>query len=360
MKKLKVALLGQGRSGYAIHGRHLLRDTERFEVAYAVDKLPERREKAARVFGCETFDDYTALFGKEIDLVVNALPTPWHHPVTIDLLNHGFNVLCEKPATRSPEMLDEMQAAAEKNGRMLAIFQQSRFAPYFVKVKDVLSSGVLGRPVQISIAFNGYARRWDWQCLQDNIAGALYNTGPHPLDQALDLLGGEDMPNIFCKMDNANVFGDAEDYVKLILTMPDRPLIDLEISSCDGYPWGTYKIEGTRGALCGTQKELHWKWFVEAEAPEHHQINAPLTTEAGEPAYCGEKLNWHEESWVAGDGEDAFVDAVRTYYTMIYEHLTENKPLRVTVKQVRRQLAVIEEAHRQNPMPKWPDAGMKR
>ena len=63
---------------------------------------------------------------------------------------------------------------------------------------------------------------------------------------------------------------------------------------------------------------------------------------------------------MAGAGEDAFVDAVKTYYTMIYEHLTENKPLAVTVKQVRRQLAVIEEAHRQNPMPKWPDAGMKR
>ena len=143
MKRLKVALLGQGRSGYAILAG--LADVlhERFEVAYVVDKLPERREKAARVFGCETFDDYTALFGREIDLVVNALPTPWHHPVTVDLLNHGFNVLCEKPATSSPEKLDEMQAAAEKHGRMLAIFQQSRFAPYFQKVKEVLASGVL-------------------------------------------------------------------------------------------------------------------------------------------------------------------------------------------------------------------------
>ncbi len=156
------------------------------------------------------------------------------------------------------------------------------------------------------------------------------------------------------------MFGDAEDYVKLILTMPGKPLIDLEISSCDAYSWGTYKIEGTRGSLCGTQKELHWKWYLESEAPERHQINTPLTTEAGEPAYCTEKLNWHEDSWTASKGEDAFVDAVMTYYTMIYEHLTENKPLKVTVGQVRRQLAVIEEAHRQNPMPKWPDAGMKR
>lgn len=358
MKKLKVALLGQGRSGYAIHGAHLLKDTERFEVVYVVDRLPERREKAQRVFGCETFEDYTALFGRDVDLVVNALPTPWHHPVTVDLLNHGFNVLCEKPATRTPEMLDEMQAAAEKNGRMLAIFQQSRFAPYFEQVKSVLKSGVLGRPVQISIAFNGYARRWDWQCVQDNIAGALYNTGPHPLDQALDLLGGDEMPAVFCKMDSANVFGDAEDYVKLILTMPNKPLIDLEISSCDAYPWGTYRIEGTRGSLCGTQKELHWKWYDEKSAPDHEPINAPLTTPEGEPAYCSEQLTWHEDSWTAGEGENAFVDAVKKYYTMIYVHLTEGRPLDITVRQVRRQLAVIEEAHRQNPMPKT-TRGMK-
>ena len=106
MKKLKVAILGQGRSGYSIHGRHLLTDTDRFEVVAVVDKLPERREKAARVFGCPVFEGYTELFGRDIDLVVNALPSPFHHPVTVDLLNHGFNVLCEKPATKTPAMLD--------------------------------------------------------------------------------------------------------------------------------------------------------------------------------------------------------------------------------------------------------------
>ncbi len=353
MQKLKVAILGQGRSGYSIHGRHFLTDGERFEVAAVVDRLPERREKAANVFGCPVFEDYTELFGRAFDLVVNALPSPCHHPVTVDLLNHGFNVLCEKPACRTPEMLDEMEAAAQKSGKMLAIFQQSRLAPYFRKVKEVIASGKLGRIVQVSVAFNGYARRWDWQCIQDNVAGSLYNTGPHPLDQALDLLGGEDMPNVFCKMDRANTFGDAEDYVKLILTMPGRPLIDLEISSCDGYPWGTYRLEGTQGALCGSQTHLDWKWFVPEEAPEQHLIRTPLTTPEGEPAYCSEKLTWHTDSWDAQADENSFVSAVRAYYDTIYAHLTEGKPLVVTLKQVRRQIAVINEAHRQNPLPKF-------
>ena len=44
---------------------------------------------------------------------------------------------------------------------------------------------------------------------------------------------------------------------------------------------------------------------------------------------------------------------MRAYYTTVYEHLTEGKPLTVTLRQVRRQIAVIEEAHRQNPLPKF-------
>ena len=355
MKQIKVAILGQGRSGYAIHGKHLLTDTERFKVVAVVDKLPERREKAQRVFGCSVYEDYTELFGKndEIDLVINSFPSPFHHPVTVDLLNHGFNVLCEKPAAKTPEMIDEMEAAAKKNGKTLAIFQQSRFAPYFNKVQEVINSDKLGRIVQISIAFSGYARRWDWQCIQDNVAGSLYNTGPHPLDQALYLLGNEDeMPTVICKMDNANSFGDAEDYVKLILTMPGKPLIDMEISSCDGYSWGTYKIMGTQGSLCGSQTHLDWKWFVPEEAPEQHLIRTPLTGADGEPAYCGEKLIWHTDSWDAKQDENAFVSAVYTYYTHLYNKLTEGIEMPVTIKQVRRQIAVIDEAHRQNPMPK--------
>ena len=47
--------------------------------------------------------------------------------------------------------------------------------------------------------------------------GNLMNTGPHPLDQALQLFG-EGMPRVACFMDRANTLGDAEDFVKVILS----------------------------------------------------------------------------------------------------------------------------------------------
>ncbi|MEG0693378.1 MAG: Gfo/Idh/MocA family oxidoreductase, partial [Oscillospiraceae bacterium] len=209
MKKLRLAIIGQGRSGRDIHGKHLLTDTERFEVVAVVDALENRRERAAKEYGCETFETYQELFGRtDIDFVVNASFSQMHAPITIDLLNHGFNVLCEKPCAKTAEDVQAMIDASKKNNRMLAIFQQSRFAPYFEKVKEVIASGVLGRLVQISISFNGYARRWDWQCCQDFNAGSLYNTGPHPVDQALNLLDFyQGVPNVLCKMDRANTFG---------------------------------------------------------------------------------------------------------------------------------------------------------
>ena len=50
-------------------------------------------------FGCETMADYTELFAhkEELDFVTNASYSDLHHPITKDLLAHGFNVLCEKP-----------------------------------------------------------------------------------------------------------------------------------------------------------------------------------------------------------------------------------------------------------------------
>lgn len=71
--------------------------------------------------------------------------------------------------------------------------------------------------VQASIAYNNFARRWDWQTLKRNNGGNLLNTGPHPVDQALQLFGKDKMPAITCSMDRANTAGDAEDYVKLVI-----------------------------------------------------------------------------------------------------------------------------------------------
>ncbi len=179
MKQIRVAILGQGRSGRDIHGQHLSQDTERYQIAAVVDPLPERRERAAKEYGCATYSDYSELFGRsDIDLVVNAAPSKFHVPYTLALMEAGFNVLCEKPFASKAADVDRLIATSEKTGKLLAIFQQSRYAPYFQQVRKVIDSGVLGDIIQINVAFNGFSRRYDWQTLTSEMGGNLLNTGP--------------------------------------------------------------------------------------------------------------------------------------------------------------------------------------
>lgn len=358
MKTLRVGIIGQGRSGRDIHAEYLTKDPQRYQIVAVVDPIGDRRRRAAAELHCEVYADHHELLKRrDLDLVINATPSHLHVPVTLDILAAGIHVLCEKPLAKRLADVDAMIAAANKAGRVLAIYQQSRFAPYFQQVRKVIDSGVLGRIIQISVAFNGFARRWDWQTLTEMDGGNLMNTGPHPLDQAL-VLFGDATPNVHCLMDRVNTAGNAEDYVKLILSGPGRPVIDLEISSCCAYPNFTYHVQGSCGGLKGNTSHIEWRYIVPAEHPPLQLHREPIANPDGTPAYCGEKLQWHTDSWQAPP--DAAPDATKIaskppaymsaqFYAMLYRALAEGQPLEITPQQVRRQIAVIEQCHRQNP-----------
>ncbi len=346
-KRIRVGIIGQGRSGYSIHADHLRHD-RRYEIVAVVDPIAERRQQAEQEFGAQTYASHREMLGrKDLDLVVNAAPSYLHVPITLELLEAGYNVLCEKPLARRVADVDKLINAARKAGKLLAIYQQSRFAPYFEQIRKVIDSGVLGRIVMIKIAANGFSRRWDWQTLQEYGGGNLLNTGPHPLDQALQLFG-EGMPEVKCVMDRANTFGDAEDHVKLLITAKDRPTIDLEISSCAAYSPYSYLVYGTRGGLMASQSEVNWRYHNPARAPKRELIREPLPGRQ----YCSEKLSWTERKWTVPKAKaDLFRYMARQFYTHLYATLAEGAPLVITPEQVRRQISVIEECHRQNPLP---------
>jgi predicted dehydrogenase len=350
LKTIRVAIIGQGRSGRDIHAAYLVQDRRRYRIAAVAELLEDRRRRAVEEFGCDAHADYRELLKrKDLDLVVNATPSNLHAPVTLEFLKAGFNVLSEKPFAATVADVDKMIAAARKSGKLLAIYQQSRNAPYFLQVQKVIRSGVLGRIVQISISFSGFSRRWDWQTLQDHCGGNLLNTGPHPLDQALELFG-KGMPRVTCFMDRANTFGDAEDYVKLVLSGERRPVVDIEISSCQAYPGPMYNVQGTRGGMKATAREVEWRYFKLHEAPRQKLARAPLADAEGKPTFCDDTLKWHTGKWEVPPAEENLFDAMSAvFYRRLHRALTAGAPLQITPEQVRRQIAVIEECHRQNP-----------
>lgn len=352
MTILKVGIIGQGRSGRNIHGNLLVRLADKYKIVAVADGLEDRRVRAESEYGCKAYATYEEMVANEdLDLVVNASPSDLHFPISLDLLNKGVNVLCEKPLAKSPAEVDQLIAAAQKSGKVLAVFQQSRYMPAFLKIREIIDSGVLGRIVQVDFTNNNFARRWDWQTLQANNGGNLLNTGPHPVDQALQLFGTDIMPQITCIMDRANTFGDAEDYVKIIMRGPGRPTIDLEISSCSVFPRAQFTVQGTNGGLTGNTNKLQWKYFKPEEAPAQELTRTPLFNANGEPAYCSEKLTWYEDSWEykAADDLSMFDQNTKSLYNMLHHSLTTGAPLEITPEQVRQQMAVMEECRRQNP-----------
>ncbi|MBP1989467.1 Gfo/Idh/MocA family protein [Paenibacillus eucommiae] len=347
---LKVGIIGQGRSGRDIHANHLIHMSDYYQITAVVDLLQERRESAIQRFGCRAYETYEAMVEQEqLDLVINTSPSHLHFPITLDLLQRGFHVLCEKPLARLTAEVDLLIEASNKSGKLLAIFQQSRYLPAFVQIRRVIESGVLGRIIQIDFNNSAFARRWDWQTLQSSNGGNLSNVGSHTLDQALQLFGADMMPQIHCIMDRVNTFGDAEDYVKLIMRGQGRPTIDMEVSSCSAYPDDSFKIQGELGGLHGNPQRLEWKYFKPEEAPQQELVSVPLINNQGEPAYCSEDLTWYHHNWEASAEESRFEYMTQQMYESLYHTLTAGAPLEITPEQIRRQMAVMEECRRQNP-----------
>lgn len=352
--KMRVAIIGQGRSGRDIHGAFLRSEANTVaQVVAIVDRDEERRRRAKEEFGCDVYADYTELFGRrDIDLVVNASYSQMHYPISKDLLTHGFHVLSEKPFGRTDWECRDLILTAKKHHRIISAFHQTLFSPSYLKFKEVLRSGKLGDAVQISLRYSSFSRRWDWQTLQANCAGSVYNSGPHPIAQALDLLAWDPEVRVaFSSLRTALTSGDAEDYGKLILTAPHRPVVDIEISCCDAFASDyVFKAQGTRGTYLSTHSAYQMKYIPDFSVyPERPVIRDTLKKEDGTPTYCAEKLTFTEEE---GKLEGtAFDTAVATFYEKLHRAVTEGAPLPLSPENAARVIWVIESCHAQNPLP---------
>ena len=353
MRKLRVAIIGQGRSGRDIHGKFFKSaDNDICQVVCIVEADEARRKKAAVEFGCDTVADYKELFGrKDIDVVVNASFSQMHYAISKDLLEHGFNVLSEKPFARSYYECMDLIHTAKKHGVIITAFHQTLYNPAFLNVKNIIESGKLGRILQINLKYSGFARRWDWQTLQSNCAGGIYNTGPHPIGQALDLLGWDKNAKVaYSSLDTVLTSGDADDYGKIIITAPGKPTVDIEVISADAYSDHTFKIYGSKGTLVSTNSSYKMKYIEDFSAlPERPLIREPLSNAEGNPAYCSEKLEFVEESnAITGSSFDA---AVCQFYTMLAGSILDKKALDIKPEYAAEVIRIIEACHAENPLP---------
>ena len=276
------------------------------------------------------------LADRDLELVILATPSHLHAAQTIEALQRGKHVVCEKPMALSAVDADRMIAAAEQGGRLLTIFHNMRYWPDFLKMREVIASGKLGRIVQIKITMHRFTRRWDWQTLREFGGGALFNAGAHLVDLALQLFG-DATPIVTADLQHALSSGDAEDHAKIVLRGPRAPTIEVEISNACAYPQEVWHVMGTAGGLRGSHEQLHWKWIDPGALPDRPVDRNPA---AADRKFNRETLEWHEESWTRSSDENS--DYVR-FYEDLHRSL-HGAPLAITPQSVRRTLSVLEAA----------------
>jgi predicted dehydrogenase len=351
MKKLKLAIIGYGRSGRNIHTKILKHLPDLYEIAYYVDEDPQRREMIKQEMNVPALADYTELSGiKDIDIVINASYSQDHVRISKDLMKRGFNVVSEKPVAKDRQEFQTVLDTAKETGMKYFAFQQARFAAFFTKLQEIIASGVLGKIVEITMRYEKLARRWDWQTIHENTAGVLLNNGSHNIDMALILMGFPKEIEVFAFMDRANFAGNAEDYARVIMRAPGVPLVNIENSHCNAYTTDILHVQGSNGTLKGDTHNLVWKFFKTEESPPLKLETKTLHNEKGEPIYCTETLKFYEESWKAdtGEGNTNEVNEGLTYYRALYDSLVKMAEFPVKPEHLMLQMQVIEKAFAQN------------
>ena len=127
----------------------------------------------------EVFTDLGELLAsRSVDALSITLPTFLHTETTVQALEAGVHVLCEKPMALHVVECDKMIAAAQKAGKVLQIGHCIRFWPEYVVTRELIQSGQYGQTVAAS--FRRFSSIPTWS--PDNWFADEKRSGGQPLD----------------------------------------------------------------------------------------------------------------------------------------------------------------------------------
>jgi predicted dehydrogenase len=174
-------------------------------VTHLVDSDLDRAKESARVFHVpEVTADYRDTIGK-VDAVVVATPPASHRDISIDCMNNGLHVLCEKPLAPTVEQAVEMVEAATRNGTHFAVGMVRRLSWSARLLKKMISSGMLGKMRSFDIE-EGWEFNWPLRTphlfQNESARGVIEDTGPHMIDLLLWFLGATRVDVLSCEGDS--------------------------------------------------------------------------------------------------------------------------------------------------------------
>ncbi len=191
MNEVRTGIIGLGNIG-TTHAKNITAGlVPNMRLTAICDISRERREFAKKAFPeAEIFDRADKMFESGlIDAVIISVPHYDHPTLAIAAFSHGIHVMVEKPAGVYTKQVMEMNAAAEKSGKLFGIMYNQRTNPIYQKLRRIVRSGELGAIKRVLWVITDWYRsqyyhdsctwRSTWKT---EGGGTLINQNPHQLD----------------------------------------------------------------------------------------------------------------------------------------------------------------------------------
>ncbi|MDX2305201.1 MAG: Gfo/Idh/MocA family oxidoreductase [Microscillaceae bacterium] len=142
---VNIALIGAGGMGTVNVETCLMH--EGVKIVAACDLYQGRLKDAKKKWGDQLFTtaDYKEILKrKDVDAVIIGTPDHWHKQISVDALNAGKHVYCEKPMVRTVLEGQEVIDAWKKSGKVFMVGSQGLSSLGNEKAKELLAAGAIG------------------------------------------------------------------------------------------------------------------------------------------------------------------------------------------------------------------------
>lgn len=202
---IRVGIIGAGRIA-RVHAKAIGK-IEGASLGAVYDQDFEKARQLAGVFGGRVFDDPEALLSSQVEAVIVCAPTFFHKKFTLEAIQAGKHVLCEKPIAGSLDEAEEMIARAKQGRVKFMVGHVLRFHPAFTTIQKLLAEGNLGsiRHLHASRVSGGAGSSWERWLLERPEGLGVFDLNIHDLDFIHWVLG---KPSVVTAMGIANTMGN--------------------------------------------------------------------------------------------------------------------------------------------------------
>lgn len=152
-KAITAITLGAGNRGN-VYGGYALQYPDQLDIVGVAEPVAVRNERYAakhKIPDAQRFTTWEDVFNRPrfADAVIITTPDRLHYGPCMKALALGYDVLLEKPISPSEKECRDILALAKKTGRIVAVCHVLRYAPYFVKLRELIKSGAIGEVVSM-------------------------------------------------------------------------------------------------------------------------------------------------------------------------------------------------------------------